>query len=206
MWLTAGSTGRWSTTGAVYVQARPVMRAVPVAVHPSEAPLTVPEAPDLATIGRSQARQVFEEQLAIKEEKLQACDQKSDWHLIASAPYERPPGQSLEKATGRRQLCGVHTPGLVADGRCQPLNCAVVHCHLCVDPAHCCHVEAAPREGSGAAAAGAGGGQGPASEHDIQGGFSDFLREPGMHPDQPSLRVLGHFEIWPLCCAHHSRH
>ena len=51
------------------------MRAVPVAVHPSEAPLTVPEAPELATIGRSQARQVFEEQLAIKEEKLQARDQ-----------------------------------------------------------------------------------------------------------------------------------
>ena len=64
-------------TGAVYVQARPVMRAVPVAVHPSEAPLTVPEAPELATIGRSQARQLFEEQLAIKEAKLQACAQTS---------------------------------------------------------------------------------------------------------------------------------
>ena len=64
-------------SGAVHVQARPVMRAVPVAVHPSEAPLTVPEAPELATIGRSQARQLFEEQLAIKEEKLQARDQNS---------------------------------------------------------------------------------------------------------------------------------
>ena len=54
-----------------------------MAVHPSEAALTVPEAPELATIGRSQARQVFEEQLAIKEEKLQARDHIacSCWHL-----------------------------------------------------------------------------------------------------------------------------
>ena len=89
MWLPAACRGRWSITGAVYVQARPVMRAVPVAVHPSEAPLTVPEAPELATIGRSQARQLFEEQLALKEEKLQARDQNSAcscWHLCMHWP------------------------------------------------------------------------------------------------------------------------
>lgn len=141
------------------------MRAVPVAVHPSEAPLTVPEAPELATIGRSQARQLFEEQLALKEEKLQARDQNSAcscWHLCMHWPsvvehlammrrsYRQTATPGLQASPVLWQLYEGHSPELVADGGwclgwwVLPLECACAYCHLRADPAHYWHAEAAP--------------------------------------------------------------
>lgn len=108
----ANSPGTVGTT-LIGLQAQPVKVGQPLAIQPSNAPLTVPDAPRLALHERSASRQAFDAAVAEKQKQAEVSFITSLWDCCAPIASEMRPAKQM-----LFHCCVGHTAAAARTGCC----------------------------------------------------------------------------------------